>query len=469
MLFNSFDYLFLFLPIALIGYFVLSRHSTLALAWLTFASLAFYAWWNPAHLPLIIGSICFNFWLGQAIIRVKRQRRNLLWLGIAANLLFLGFFKYLHFASEIVTSLLGVSTTSAAIALPLGISFFTFTQIAYLVDTERGEVNETNPVHYALFVTFFPHLLAGPIIHHKEMMPQFANAATRRFDAESFARGLFLLALGLGKKVLIADPLGAIANAGYADIGALGFWDAWQTSLAYTFQIYFDFSGYTDMALGAALMFNIRLPINFNSPYRALDIQDFWRRWHMTLSRFLRDYLYIPLGGGKRGDLRVASNILVTFLLGGLWHGAGWTFIVWGAMHGVALVAFRFWKNAGMRMPNPAAWMLTFLFVHVSWILFRATSLGDAGKMLNKLVPDAASWQISPAFWTGLGQQASAGLVPTVVMLLIAAIFAALPRNSNALAEGFAGTVREGLASAALIALGVLSLGRVTQFLYFNF
>jgi alginate O-acetyltransferase complex protein AlgI len=472
MLFNSYGYLFLFLPIALAGYFALSRFSNLAIAWLTLASLFFYAWWNPWHLPVIIGSMAFNFWVGQHIIasQANRAKRNWMWVGIIGNLVLLGVFKYTHFVIGILGDIGGANFSIAAIALPLGISFFTFTQVAYLVDTARGEVRETHPVHYALFVTFFPHLLAGPILHHKEMMPQFADANARRFDAANVARGLFLLALGLGKKLLIADPLGETANAGYGNVAALDFDGAWTTTLAYTFQLYFDFSGYTDMALGAALMFNIKLPINFDSPYLSTNIQDFWRRWHVTLSRFLRDYLYIPLGGNKDSDFRVGANVMMTFVLGGLWHGAGWTFIVWGALHGAALVVFRVWQKLNWRLPRVLAWALTFLFVHIAWIFFRAHNLHDAWQMLRRLVPDS---------WTALGQSTGAlwpaikfGLPfgPSVALLLLAAaLIAVVPRNSNVAVTRFSGAVWESALTVLLLTLGVLSLGQVSQFLYFNF
>ena len=475
MLFNSYEYLYLFLPLALAGFFALRRSSNVALASLVVASLCFYAWWNPWHLPVVIGSVMFNFWVGQRIIAASAYRSRWLWLGIVGNLLLLGVFKYTHFVWGIAADVAGVSMTLPTIALPLGISFFTFTQIAYLVDTARGDVRETNPLHYALFVTFFPHLLAGPIIHHKEMMPQFADTANRRFNANNFARGLFLLALGFGKKVLIADPLGATANAGYADIGALGFADAWLTTLAYTFQIYFDFSGYTDMALGAALMFNIRLPVNFNSPYLAVNIQEFWRRWHITLSRFLRDYLYVPLGGNRAGEGRIASNLMATFLLGGLWHGAGWTFIVWGGLHGAALVIFRVWQRTGWHLHRVVAVALTFLFVHVTWIFFRAPSLTEAWRMLAKLVPSAPEWaaftaKMSPTQWPLKSLIGLPDAAPATGLILLAAVCVTLiPANSDRLAERFSANARECVFASVLLTLGTLTLGQVTQFLYFNF
>lgn len=468
MLFNSYGYLFVFLPLALAGYFALSRHSIIALGWLVAVSLIFYAWWNPWHLPLALGSIGFNYWTGRRIMTSPENRRHWLWLGITANLLLLGVFKYTQFALGLVADLTHWQMVIPQIALPLGISFFTFTQIAYLVDTARGTVRETNPVHYALFVTFFPHLLAGPILHHAEMMPQFADAANRSFNASNFARGLFLLALGFGKKVLVADPLGAAASSGYAAIDSLGLLDAWQTTLAYTFQIYFDFGGYTDMALGAALMFNIRLPVNFNSPYLATNIQDFWRRWHITLSRFLRDYLYVPLGGNRAGAMRVAGNIMATFLLGGLWHGAGWTFIAWGGLHGAALVTYRWWQRTGLHLPKIAAVLLTFFFVHLTWVFFRARTITDALHMLRKLVPDEVSW--ATGFWP---LQASIGLpyaAPSIgILLLLAVCLTSMPTNSDRLAGQFSCGARDCIWAGVLLTLGTLTLGQVTQFLYFNF
>ncbi len=470
MLFNSYGYLFLFLPIALAGYFALNRSSIVALSWLVAASLFFYAWWNPWHLPIVLGSMAFNFCVGRRTMASVKHKRGWLWLGIGGNLLLLGIFKYTHFALGVVADFSGWQLAIPQIALPLGISFFTFTQIAYLVDTARGDVRETNPVHYALFVTFFPHLLAGPILHHKEMMPQFADATNRSFNASNFARGLFLLALGFGKKVLIADPLGDAANAGYASIAALNFGGAWTTTLAYTFQIYFDFSGYTDMALGAALMFNIRLPVNFNSPYLAADIQDFWRRWHITLSRFLRDYLYIPLGGNQANDTRIATNVMATFLLGGLWHGAGWTFIVWGGLHGVALVVFRLWQRSGIRLHRIVATLVTFLFVHLTWIFFRAHSLSDATSLLCRLVPDTAGWSALQITWPSIASIGLPYMAPSGGMMLVAAAFLTLiPMNSDRLAGRFSAKTYESIWAAALLALGVLTLGQVTQFLYFNF
>ena len=272
------------------------------------------------------------------------------------------------------------------IILPLGISFFTFTQIAFLVDAYRNEVKEYDLVRYMLFVTYFPHLLAGPILHHKEMMPQFANLKNSVINYRNIAVGLFIFSIGLFKKVIIADTFAVWANTGFDTATTLNLFEAWATSLSYTFQLYFDFSGYTDMAIGISLMFNIKLPINFNSPYKALNIQDFWRRWHITLSRFLRDYIYIPLGGNKKSFFRTYTNLLTTFVIGGFWHGAGWTFLFWGFLHGIALIIHRLWSNLGFKMWTWLAWFITFNFVNIAWVFFRAKEWEDAVKVLGGMV-----------------------------------------------------------------------------------
>ncbi|OIQ99729.1 peptidoglycan O-acetyltransferase [mine drainage metagenome] len=317
MLFNSYGFIFLFLPVVLLGFYQLARiHHAYAGAWLTISSLFFYGYWNSAYIGLLLGSIfcnyAFGMWIAKAGVQQSAARKKqVLVFALAANLLLLGYFKYANFFLSNVNSLTGSSLSLSEIILPLGISFFTFTQIAFLVDTYQGKVKEYNFVHYVLFVTYFPHLIAGPVLHHKDMMPQFARNSTYRINWEHVATGLLLFTLGLCKKVLWADSIAPFATAVFdgAQHGMVTgtlptTYEAWAGALAYTLQIYFDFSGYTDMALGIALMFNIHLPINFNSPYRSTSIIEFWRRWHITLSAFLRDYLYIPLGGNRHGKLR---------------------------------------------------------------------------------------------------------------------------------------------------------------------
>jgi len=408
MLFNSYSFIFGFLPVVLLGFFWLARFShAYAAGWLALASLFFYGYWNPAYIGLLLGSIICNYtfgvWIAKAGVKEARsgdggrRKKHLLMAAIAANLLLLGYYKYANFFVGSVNDIAGTSWSLGTIMLPLGISFFTFTQIAYLVDTYRGEVKEYNFVHYVLFVTYFPHLIAGPVLHHKEMMPQFAHQSTYRIDWNNVASGLMLFTLGLCKKTLWADPLAAYADGIFAGVG-MGMtptsYEAWAGALTYTLQIYFDFSGYTDMALGIALMFGIRLPINFDSPYKATSIIDFWRRWHMTLSRFLRDYLYIPLGGNRRGKLMRYVNLMATMVLGGLWHGAGWTFVLWGALHGAYLAINHLWRELVVaRLPRwMPAWlsglmggMLTFAAVVTAWVLFRSTNIEQALVILKAM------------------------------------------------------------------------------------
>ena len=391
MLFNSYEFIFVFLPITFFIYFYLN-HKRLTIAskgFLVFSSLFFYSWWNIAYLPLILISMLFNYLIGNSLNKdIKENKKNfskksILIFGIVANLLLLGYFKYADFFIENINFISGVNLNLLHMVLPLAISFFTFQQIAYLVDSYKKETKEYDFLNYALFVTFFPQLIAGPIVHHKEMMPQFDSAKNMVKNYRNITLGLFIFSIGLFKKVVIADTFAVWATAGFDTATTLNLLEAWATSLSYTFQLYFDFSGYTDMAIGIALLFNIKLPINFNSPYKALSIQDFWRRWHITLSRFLRDYIYIPLGGSKISSFRTYSNLMATFIIGGFWHGAGWTFIFWGFLHGLALVIHRLWQTLGFKMWTWLAWLITFNFVNIAWVFFRAKEWDDAIKVIK--------------------------------------------------------------------------------------
>jgi len=396
MIFSSWQFILLFLPISFLVYFWLNykRLIIFGKVWLVLVSLFFYAYWNIHYLPLILGSILFNYVIGNWLSRsytkspVKQEshhkfnRTIILIIGIVANLLLLGYYKYTGFLFSNANYIFGTSFPESFIILPLAISFFTFTQIVYLVDSYSGETAEYNLLHYSLFVTFFPHLIAGPIVNHRQIMPQFASNWTLFIRYQNILKGLFIFSIGLFKKIVIADNFAIWAKAGFDGGQTLGFFEAWATSLSYTFQLYFDFSGYCDMAIGASLLFNIWLPINFNSPYKALDIQDFWRRWHITLSNFLRDYLYIPLGGNHYGAFRTYFNIFVTFLLGGFWHGSTWMFVIWGAIHGLALVFHRAWQNFRRPLPPVLAWVLTFMFINCTWVIFRANNIHDAKRVL---------------------------------------------------------------------------------------
>jgi len=389
-LFNSYEFIFFFLPLTFFIYFYLNKKhlSEAGKAFLVFASLFFYAWWNVKYLPLILVSMLVNYTIGRELARHRANKRKysakkLLAAGIIFNLALLGYFKYMDFFIENVNRLLHTHLPLLHLALPLAISFYTFQQISYLVDSYKEETKEYDFLNYALFVTFFPQLIAGPIVHHAEMMPQFARKRNKIKNYYNIALGLFIFSMGLFKKVIIADTFAQWATQGFDVAKELNMLEGWATSLSYTFQLYFDFSGYTDMAIGAALLFNIKLPINFYSPYKAVNIQDFWRRWHITLSRFLKDYLYIPLGGNRKGRIRTYFNLFITFLLGGIWHGAGWTFVAWGALHGIALVLHRIWQELGMKMPKLLGWFITFNFINIAWVFFRANNFHDAIKVLK--------------------------------------------------------------------------------------
>lgn len=488
MLFNSYLFIFLFLPISLVGFFLINKlRLTLASrVWLFVSSIVFYSYWNIKYLPLLLLSIIFNYTIGGIISKesVFFRRRIYLLIGIIGNLLLLCYFKYIDFLLSNINIVLNTNIALPNIIIPLGISFFTFTQIAYLVDAYKSEVKEYDLVNYSLFVTFFPHLLAGPIIHHKEMMPQFKQVKNKIFQYKNISKGLFLFSIGLFKKVAIADSLAVIANYGFDVSGKLTLLEAWITSLSYTFQLYFDFSGYTDMALGCSLMFNIVLPINFNSPYKAINIQDFWRRWHITLSRFLRDYVYIPLGGNRLSDLKTLENLMITFLIGGLWHGAGWTFVFWGFLHGTAMVIQRLWSKFNISMPKILACFITFNFVNIAWIFFRANNWSDAFKILKGMA--GLNGITLPAFLADKLIQmkiyfiTASGLLPNIpvegsfrikIILGLSFIIVFFTKNSNERLALFSPNVRNALYLSIInvYSLTYLSLGTASQFIYFNF
>ncbi len=395
MLFNSYSFIFVYLPLVLLGAALLGRKSPkLVVPWLGLASLAFYGVWNVRFVSLLLASIVFNYAAASLIARYQAEAparsKRVLTVAVAADLILLGYYKYANFFIATVNEATGLSLQALDLILPLGISFFTFTQIAFLVDTYRGLARERSFQRYLLFVTYFPHLIAGPVLHHQQVMPQFDEDNLRRIRVTNFTLGVTIFIVGLAKKVLVADALAEyvapIFNAS-RDGAALGLVESWIGALAYTFQLYFDFSGYSDMAIGISLMFNVQLPLNFNSPYKATSIIDFWRRWHMTLSAFLRDYLYVPLGGSRRGRFRRYVNLLITMLLGGFWHGAGWTFIVWGALHGLYLLINHAWRDLvgspGGRLFATLSWGLTFLAVVVGWVFFRSDNLTSALSMLS--------------------------------------------------------------------------------------
>lgn len=467
MLFNSFSFLFLYLPVVLAGYVVLLhwRPSWIA-GWLALASLFFYGYWDTRYLPLLLGSILFNYWCA--------RHRRLLLFGVVANLALLAYYKYANFF---------LPGHGWEIILPVGISFFTFTQIAYLVDCYRGGTGEYRLVHYTLFVSYFPHLIAGPVLHHKEMMPQFDRLP--RFDMADIGIGLSIFVVGLAKKVLLADPISVLVAPVFAPGAQPQLVEAWIGMLAYTFQLYFDFSGYSDMAIGLSRLFGVRLPLNFDSPYKAANISDFWRRWHMTLSRFLRDYLYVPLGGNRHGTLSRYRNLMLTMLLGGLWHGAGWTFVVWGALHGVYLVVQHGWQAlTGSSTPSWWGRWLTLLAVMIAWVVFRAPDLATAGEVLQGLAgANGVSLPRGMAGWTS--QIAALGLhpafdgirwidvsgpaVPTLLVAMALALYA--PNTQQLFGLSMQWTpARWRSALMAMVFLSCLfNMNKVSEFLYFQF
>lgn len=474
----------MFLPITIGIYFFLcsSERILYAKIWLVLSSLFFYGWWNPIYLPLILLSILFNYGTGYSLshkfLTRVFHRRTILIIGICFNLGLLIYFKYSDFFISNINYLIGDHIKLLNVVLPLGISFFTFTQIAYLVDAYKNKAREYNIVNYFLFVTFFPHLLAGPIIHHREMMPQFENLGNKALNYSNLNAGIFLFLIGLFKKVVIADYLAIWANAGFNTAELLTFFEAWISSLSYTLQLYFDFSGYTDMALGSALMFNITLPINFNSPYRSISIQDFWRRWHITLSRFMKDYIYIPLGGNRTNEPKIIFNLLLTFLIGGLWHGAGWTFIFWGFLHGIAMVIHRFWKMLNVSMPRVLAWLITFNFINITWVFFRARSWDNALNIVSGMfgmngfmLPNEILQKLN--ILEILGIHAGVTVMPFTIslfpMLLVSLILSILFKNSSEMLENFRPKKSYMIFTGFIFLVAVLHINKYSEFLYFRF
>jgi D-alanyl-lipoteichoic acid acyltransferase DltB (MBOAT superfamily) len=480
LLFNSYIFIFIFLPLTFFIYFYLNKkHLTQASkAFLVLSSLFFYSWWNIIYLPLILISLLFNYTLGRELSgsssgkwSSKISAKTLLTLGVVANIALLAYFKYADFFIMNVNRVVGSEVPLLHLALPLAISFYTFQQIAYLVDSYRNETKEYDFLNYAVFVTFFPQLIAGPIVHHAEMMPQFAQLKNKVKNYHNIALGLFIFSMGLFKKVVIADTFAVWATQGFDVAQSLNMIEAWITSLSYTFQLYFDFSGYTDMAIGAALLFNIKLPINFFSPYKATSIQDFWRRWHITLSRFLKDYIYIPLGGNRKTELRTYTNLFTTFVLGGIWHGAGWTFVFWGILHGLALVVHRLWKKLGFKMNVVLAWFITFNFINIAWVFFRAVNFESAikvlkGMFMGEFIPPSGMsnyFELSTN-WTKLYRHDPYLYVWIVLALFVLLLFP----NSMQLMKKFKTNFMY-LFLTFLFFLAILLLHRKSEFIYFNF
>jgi alginate O-acetyltransferase complex protein AlgI len=460
MLFSSQPFLLLFLPLSLLVYYQFSNSYVARIATLTTASMIFYAWWDPRFVPLLGGMILIT-WL---VVRLDSMMRGswLLIVGVALNLSVLGLFKYANFFAENVLNAFGVAHQSWEIILPLGISFFTFQQVSYLVDRYRGNAPAYGILEYAAFVSFFPQLIAGPIVRHNQLIAQFASSPWRDGLAEQVSRGAVLLTLGLLKKVFFADELAPIADTGFDAVAAgqsITFGGSWLASLAYSLQLYFDFSAYSDMAIGLGAMFGLRLPLNFDAPYRATDIRVFWRRWHMTLSSFLRDYVYIPLGGNRGSLAKTYWTVMATMFLCGLWHGAGWTFVAWGTLHGLAICLNRTWSRTGLQLPVPVAWLITMVFVIVGWVLVRAENFAVAQSFLVAM--------------SGAGGLEVATLdLKDLNYVILASLFAVIGPTNVVVSERV-NLCRQRFAIATACGLFLVALrvgqGRGLEFIYFQF
>jgi D-alanyl-lipoteichoic acid acyltransferase DltB (MBOAT superfamily) len=464
MLFNSFEFIFLFMPATLLFYYALTSNHYYkeSKMWLMVASLNFYGWWNPKYLLLISASMLINYVIARRISQVEslRLKKGLLLIGLVFNIGLLVYYKYADFFIGNFNDVLHTDFNLLHIILPLGISFYTFQQIAFLVDSYKGLVKEYDFIYYGAFVTFFPHIISGPISHHKDIMPQMLDRTRAALRWDHIAKGIFVFNMGLAKKIIIADTFGKIANNGYANFQVLDVAESWITSFAYTVQLYFDFSGYSDMAIGLGLLFNIQLPINFNSPHRAESIQQFYRRWHISLSSFMRDYIYIPLGGNKKGELRTNVNLFLTFLIGGLWHGANWTFVIWGAMNGIAMVVNRLYQKTNMGMNRILAVGITFLFVMLVRIFFRAGDFHTAVEILQTMFglnkPEGRFSLIS-SFYDA--------------PIWLAGMFLLFMPNSNEMTARFKLNIRYASAVSLMVIVNMIFLNSVAKqdFLYFDF
>ncbi|MBD5522345.1 MAG: MBOAT family protein [Lachnospiraceae bacterium] len=500
MLFNSYIFIFLFFPICLIGYygFIHFKKKELAQLFLVLMSFWFYGYFQINYLLIMILSIAGNYVFHKLLSR--KALKGTLIIAIAANLGVLFYFKYFDFFITNINAVFGASFLLRHILLPLGISFFTFQQIGFIVDTYRGEIKDCKLLSYTLFVAFFPQLIAGPIVNQSEMIPQFDDITEKKFDCESFYRGLVLFILGLFKKVILADTLGAGVDYGYSHIELLGRMDAVLVIVFYSLQLYFDFSGYCDMAKGIGAMLGIELPINFNSPYKAANIVDFWKRWHITLNRFFTKYVYIPLGGNRKGSVRMYTNLLIVFLLSGIWHGAGWNFIVWGMMHGVLYVITRLWqrrnpssdriKSQSSQAGYTVAGVITtvasriglFIYVSVAWVYFRATDLAQGNEMLGTVLRggrgglsrDLAAEVQLDEFWyvlkvLHLDGMAFSQYIIMIIMLVLGLMFAMIMPNALEVAQKSKGKVLSCVLLGGIFVWCVLSFSQVSTFLYFNF
>lgn len=457
MLFNSYEFIFLFLPITFVVFFILGHKGKkkIGTMWLVLTSFFFYGFWDIKYIPLLFASICFNYLVG---LQLENNNGSKGWLsfGIIINIILLGYFKYTDFFIGTLNDVAGTDIFDLPhIVLPLGISFFTFTQTAYLIDAYRGEAKNESFLTYLEFVTIFPHLIAGPIINHREMIPQFVADRTFHINYKNIAMGLTIFTLGLFKKVFIADKLAEYANEAFSHAYLLNCIEAWTGALGYTLQLYFDFSGYSEMAIGLGLIFNLKMPINFDSPYQARSIIEFWRRWHMTLGLWVKKYLYIPMGGNRYGEIRKMRNLFFSMLIIGLWHGAGWTFVLWGGLHGVLLIINHGWRRLGIDLPAVLSWGLTFLCVMICWVFFRSASIQEAFAVLVSMI-DFKSITV-------------AGIDKLAVLCVITAWLVFMPNPIKMVKNTTFPSFKWKIATIFLLVLSVLYITGDSPFLYFQF
>ena len=484
MLFNSYEFIFLFLPITLIIYFLLNKYNKniLAKSWLVIASLYFYSYFNKSYLILIIVSILVNYFIGTELnMKINNiiRRKVLLIFGVLFNLGALGYFKYYDFFVENINYIFKTNFNLLHIMLPLGISFFTFQQLSYVIDNYHRKSLNYDFLSYCLFVTFFPQLIAGPIVLPTEMLPQFENDENKKINWENMNRGLYMFSIGLAKKVIIADTIAHFANAGFDMMESLNFVETWLTSVSYTLQLYFDFSGYCDMAMGIGMMFNIILPINFNSPYKSTNIQEFWRKWHITLGRFMTNYLYIPLGGNRKGEIKTLRNLFIVFLASGIWHGAGWNFVIWGMLHGICILIHRIWKNTGKKLPKLIGWFITMNLVNIFWVFFRAKDLQNAVKVLKGMIdiPNLIYMmthlgkikEMTLDYRTFVQNTSSNGTIYTTIFLLFSMIIIFFLKNSFEKNKKLKFNLVTSIQTAIIFVYCVFALNQISEFLYFNF
>ena len=475
MVFSSYIFILAFLPIVVIGYYLLSLldKSSYQRLFLIGASLFFYGYYNVKYLMIILVSMVLNYGLAMMIQKSSGGKdKFFLTLGVLANVALIGYFKYYDFFVENINAVFGSDFNLRYILLPLGISFFTFQQLSFLVSVYKREEKVERLRDYCLFVTFFPQLVAGPIVLYSEMIPQFKDEARRKFNAENFATGIYLFSMGLFKKAVISDTLAGFVANGFG-MTNLGLAAGWMVSLSYTLQIYFDFSGYSDMAVGLGKMFNIDIPFNFLSPYKSKSISEFWRRWHITLGRALSTYVYRPLGGNRKGMVRTCINLFLTFFVSGLWHGAAWTFVLWGVLHGVFSIIERIFKEKIEKIPHAVRVFGTFLVVNALWVLFRAESFAQALEVYRGMLSfgtlDFAQLQTVVGFEADVNLPAimDYGYIIGLVGLLLVVIFRC--KNSKEYLEKFKVSKKSLVVAVVLFSAAILCLSRESVFIYFNF